>query len=99
MRTVICRVHGQDVVHNVTRQLHDGGFAPGSIEVQGVLKTTWRSVLWQCSLWPFLIRLRWGDTLIIVRTADEHAQRAVTILEAAGGADINVRPAREHHIH
>ena len=83
MQTVVCRAHGQDATQEAVRRLQEGGFAPASVEVRSGLRAAWQSMTW----------LRRGDSLVIVRTADEHAPRAAAILDAAGAADVHVRPS------
>jgi hypothetical protein len=97
VRTVIGRVHGENGTREAYRRLLDGGFAPGSVEVQGAIGAAWRSLVWRSAPWKPLMHLRWGDSLVIVRTADEHAPRAATILQAAGGADVIMRPVPLRH--
>lgn len=99
MQTVVCRVHGEDAAQRALRQLQEGGFAPASVEVQSGLRAAWRSVTWPSFLWHSVVRLRRGDSLVIVRTADEHAPRAAAILEAAGAADVLTRPSSESHLY
>ena len=57
------------------RQLQEGGFSPASVEIQSPLRAAWQSMTWRSCLWPSVLHLRRGDSLVIVRTADEHAPR------------------------
>jgi hypothetical protein len=97
VRTVVCRVHGENSTREAYRRLLAGGFAPASIKVQGAVGAACCSLVWRSVLWKSLIHLRWGDSLVIVRTADQHAPRAATILTAAGGADVIIRPVHACH--
>ena len=81
MQAVVCRVHSEEALQEAVQRLQEGGFAPASVEVRSGFRASWRA----------MVRLRKGDTLVIVRTADEHAPRAAAILNAAGAELVHVR--------
>ncbi len=81
------------------RQLQEGGFSPASVEIQSPLRAAWQSMTWRSCLWPSVLHLRRGDSLVIVRTADEHAPRAAAILEAAGALEVCLRRASRARMH